>query len=189
MAKLDWKRGRFNSDWETGKIFHGLEGWRTVYGDVLTYYRFNSAASVTDPVYDEASVTGGRSYFPPVTVPTLHTIHVEGDNEYGQYGLYYNDSLEATISFEAFTGVGMRMADIENGTYLNDRVLYDRKIFRISQLLVRGQIQQRDIIIALRGSQMKPDELVDDPQFAAWSEAGPQDFTQTDYFGKPIGTQ
>lgn len=189
MSKLDWKRGRFNSDWETVKIFHGLEGWRTVYGDVLMYYRFDEDNSVTDPIYDEAGVDGGRAYFPPISVPCLHVIHVDGENEYGQYGLYYNDTLDATISFMAFTGTGMRLADIENGTYLNDRVVYDRKVFRVYQLLVRGQIQQRDIIIALHGTQMKPDELIDDPMFAQYSQGGPNDFTQTDYYGKVIGTQ
>jgi hypothetical protein len=183
------REGGLIPTFETVKIFSGLEGWRTVYGDILMYYKFNPSASVTDPVYDEASETGGRAYYPPLSVPCLHVVHIDGENEYGEYGLYYNDSLDATISFMAFTGVGLRMADIENGTYLDDRVLYDRKVFRITQLLVRGQIQQRDIIIALHGQQMKPDELVDDPVFANWSEGGPQDFTETDYFGKTIGTQ
>jgi hypothetical protein len=189
MSKLDWKRGKFTSDWETGKIFHGLEGWRTVYGDTLRYYKFDEANSETDPVYDEASVTGGRTYFPPITVPCLHVVAIQGENEYGEYGLYYNDSIDATISFAAFTGAGLRMADVEAGTYMNDRVLYNHKIFRITQLLSRGKIQERSVIIALHGSQMKPDELIDDPQFAQWSQAGPNDFTETDYYGNQIGTQ
>jgi hypothetical protein len=189
MSKLDWKRGKFNSDFETSKVLVGLEGWRTVYGDTLQYYRFDADNSVTDPIYDEASATGGRAYLPVINLPVLHVIHVDGENEYGQYGLYYNDTLDATISFAAFTGAGMRLSDIENGLYLNDRVVYDRKVFRVYQLLIRGQIQQRDIIIALHGTQMKPDELIDDPQFAQYSQDGPNDFTEQDYFGEEIGTQ
>jgi hypothetical protein len=153
-----------------------MEGWRDTTGDFLRYFRYDSGASQIDPVYDEATGTG-RVYYPLIVVPCQHVIHVEGENEYGEYGMYYNDSLAATISFAAFTGVGLHLADIETGNYLDDRVLYDRKIFRVVQLLVRGQIQQRDIIIALQATQLKPDELVDDPQFAEWSLGGPNDLT------------
>jgi hypothetical protein len=189
ISKLDWKKGKFNSDFETAKTFSGLEGWRTVYGDILLYYRFDPVNSVTDPIYDEAGVTGGRAYLAPIAVPVLHVTHIQGENEYGQYGLYYNDTLDATISFAAFTGAGLRMVDIEEGTYLNDRVVYNHKVFRVYQLQSRGKIQERSLIIALHGTQLKPDELVDDPQFAEWSEAGANDFTEQDYFGREIGTQ
>jgi hypothetical protein len=187
MAKLDWKRGRFNSDWETKKMFHAMEGWRTVYGDTILYYKFNDAASTIDPVYDEASITGGRAYYPALAVPCQHVIHVQGANEYGEYGMYYNDELDATISFAAFTGAGLRFADIETGNYLDDRVVYDRKVFRVTQILVRGQIQQRDVIIALRASQMKPDELVDDPLFSTWAQGGPDDNSITSNTSAPAG--
>lgn len=176
MARLDFKRGRFNADFETNRIFTAMEGWRKSYGDVIRYYRFNKNASQTDPVYDEAAGSG-RQYYPPIAVPCQHVTHMQGENEYGEYGMYYNDSLTATISFAAFTGVGLTYADIETGNYLDDRVNYDRKIFRVVQLTTRGQIQQRDILIYMRCTQLKPDELVDDPQFAWWSSGGPNDLT------------
>lgn len=175
MSRLDFKHSlRFNSDTETNRIFKAMEGWRRSYGDVLRYYKFNAAASQMDPVYDEA-VGAGRQYYPPVSVPCQHVIHPQGENEYGEYGMYYNDQMIATISFAAFTGVGFTYADIATGTYLNDRVLYDRKVFRVVRLLTKGQIQQRDVIIEMTCSQMKPDELVDDPEFAEWSLGGPND--------------
>lgn len=153
-----------------------MEGWRKSYGDVLRYYRFDLANSEIDPVYDEA-VGAGRQYFPPINVPCQHVTHVQGENEYGDTGMYHNDTLTAYVSFQAFTGVGLSYADIETGTYLDDRVEYDRKIFRVVQLITQGQIQQRDIIILLRATQMKSDELVDDPVFAPWSLGGPFDLS------------
>lgn len=176
MSRLDFKKGRFNADFETNRIFTAMEGWRHSFGDVLRYYRYNSSASVMDPVYDEASGTG-RAYFAPIALPAQHVIHVQGANEYGEYGMYYNDTLTSFISFAAFTGVGLKYADIETGNYLDDRVLYDRKVFRVTQLITQGQIQQRDILVLLRASQMKPDELVDDPEFANWSQGGANDLT------------
>jgi hypothetical protein len=168
MGRLDWKKGRFSADSETERIFRGLRGYRDTTGDWLDYYRLNEAATQIDPIYDEA--VGGRVYFPPVRVPVLHVTHIEGENLNTDTGFYYNDTLSASIAFDQFTGVGMSHADIQTGNYLNDRVYYDQKIFRIVQLAIRGQIQERDIIVGLEAEQMKPDELVDDPQFSQWSE-------------------
>jgi hypothetical protein len=176
VARLDYKRGTFNADSETNQIFRGLEGWRRGYGDVLRYYRLNLPASQMDTVYDEAVGTG-REYLAPITVPCQHIVHVQGENEYGQYGMYHNDALTAFISFNAFTGVGLTYSDIETGSYLNDRVLYDRKVFRVAQIVTRGQIQQRDIVVVLTAQQLKPDELIDDPQFAQWSLGGTNDLS------------
>lgn len=176
MGRLDWKEGKFDADYETLSMQEGMEGYRSVYGDYLWYFRFNDEASEMDPVYDEAA-GNGRVYSEPLKLDAMHVVHVDGENEYGEYGMYHNDTVSATISYNDFVLSGLTFADIQNGNYLDDRVLYDRKIFRVTQLLVRGQIQQRDTIVALRGSQMKPDELVDDPQFAEWSLGGPNDLT------------
>lgn len=168
MGRLDWKRGRWSADQETDRIFKAMRGWRDTSGDWLDYYRLNEAATLVDPIYDEA--TGGRVYFPPVRVPCMHVQDIKGENENTDMGFYYNDTISAIIAFDQFTGVGMSHADIQTGNYLNDRVYYDQRIFRITQLSVRGQIQQRDIIIGLEATQLKPDELVDDPIFSKWSE-------------------
>ena len=168
MGRLDWKRGRWSADQETDRMFKAMRGWRDVAGDWLDYYRFDQGATQIDPIYDEA--TGGRIYNSPVRLPCLHVTSIKGENENSDMGFYYNDTLSAVISFEQFTGVGMSHADILNGDYLNDRVYYDQRIYRVTQLAVRGQIQQRDIIVGLDATQMKPDELVDDPQFSQWSQ-------------------
>lgn len=169
MGRLDWKRGRWSADFETDRIFRALKGWRDTSGDWLDYFRLAADQTVLDPIYDEAVGTG-RVYTGPVRLPCLHVVHLEGDNENTDKGFYYNDTLSATIAFDQFVGVGMDYADIRNGNYINDRVYYDQKIFRIISLSIRGQIQQRDIIVALEATQMKPDELVDDTLFSRWSQ-------------------
>ena len=63
----------------------------------------------------------------------------------------------------------MSFADVRTGEYLKDRVYYDQKIFRVTKLAIQGQIQQRDIIIELAATQMKPDELIDDSLFVQWA--------------------
>ena len=181
MARIDSKRGRFNNDQATDSILQGMRGYAENNGDWLAYYRFDPLASVMDDVYDEpATGSGGLKYKPLVRVECLHVTHIEGGNENSDLGFYYNDDLDASIAFDLFLQAGMSMADIETGNYLKDRVVYDRKLFAVTQLAVEGQIQQRDIVIGLSATQIKPDELVNDVQFAAWSLGGANDIQGTE---------
>lgn len=149
-------------------MLKGMRGWRDVNGDWLNYYRYDAASTLVDPVYGE-SLGSGRKYLAPVRVPCLHVTHMEGANDNAAYGFYSNDDLDATIAFDLFIQMGMTYADIETQLYLKDRVLYERKVFRITQLAIRGQIQRRDVVVGLTATQCQPDELVDDAQFAQWS--------------------
>lgn len=168
MGRMDWKRGRFSADFETDRILHGLRGYRDVSGDWLNYYRLDTDATQVDPIYGEA-IGQGRVYKPPVRMPCIHVTHMRGANENGQAGFYTNDDLDATIAFDLFVQMGMTYADIDTQNYLRDRLVYDTKVFRVTNIAVRGQIQERDIIVGLTASQCKPDELVDDRQFSQWS--------------------
>jgi hypothetical protein len=167
MSRLDWKMGRFSSDFETDRIFRGLRGWRDVNGDWLNYYRYDAVNTQVDPVYGET--IGGKLYLPVVRVPCLHVTHLEGGNDNHEYGFYQSDDLDAIIAFDLFIQMGMSYADIETQNYLRDIVQYERKVFRVTNLAIRGQIQRRDIIVGMTATQIKPDELIDNPQFAQWS--------------------
>lgn len=179
MSRIDHKRGRLNSDQATDKMFSAMRGYAENNGDWISYYRYNPAATQTDPVYGEA-INGGLQFLPAVRVQCLHVNHIDGGPDNSDKGFYYNDELDAQIAFDLFLQAGMTMADIETGNYDKDRVLYDRKLFRVTQLSVEGQIQQRDIIVGLSASQLKPDELVNDTQFAEWSLGGPNDVQGTE---------
>lgn len=171
MSRVDYKRGRFNPDSETDALFQAMRGWQSADGDWVAYYRFDEAHSEIDPVYDEPTGQGLR-WMEPVRVEALHVTHVEGENENSDRGFYYNDTLAVTVPFDLFIQAGMSKADIDTGNYLKDRVMYDRKIFRITTISILGQMQQRDIIVGISGTQLKPDELVWDQAFAEWAPGG-----------------
>lgn len=168
MGRMDFKKGRWSADQETDRLFKGLRGWREVNGDYLDYFRYDWENTRVDDVYGEA-YGDGKLYKHPVRVPCLHVTHLEGGNAGNDFGFYQNDDLDATIAFDLFIQMGMTYADIETQKYLKDRVRYERKIFRVTSLAIRGQIQRRDTIVGLTATQCKPDELVDDAQFKQWS--------------------
>lgn len=168
MGKLDWKRGRFSADWETSEIHRALRGYQNNYGDSVAYYRFDREDSVVNDIYDEGAGVG-KVYKTPFDLPVLHVIHQDGPNEDTETGFYYNDDLSLTASFDQLSRIGITQADVLHQNYLKDRLVYDGKVFRVTHMDVMGQIQRLDIVIGINATQVKPDELVNDEQFAKWA--------------------
>lgn len=165
MGRLDWKRGRFNQDFEVGEIALGLRGYQSsqIEAEIL-YFRFDADASVMDDIYDEGDGVG-RVYRPGVVLPVLHAAHDEGENQDTDTGFYFNDNIYITASFDQMFRSGLTFMDIQHETYLKDRLLYDQKVFRVTQIHVLGQIEQRDNIVSIEATQVKDDELINDTQF------------------------
>lgn len=169
MTRLDWKRGRFDTDFETNEIHHALRGHQnSQIGDAVQYWRFEFEKSEAHDVYDEG-LGEGRVFRPPVAVPCLHVTHDEGPRQSNDMGFYFNNNLYAVCSWEQFYRTGLTEADINTESYLKDRLLYDGKVFRVDSIHVTGQIQQRDLIVSIEATQIKPDELRHDPQFKDWA--------------------
>ena len=172
MSRLDEKRGRFNDDYETNAIFEGSEGWQEENGDWCNYFRFDAAHSESDLVYDEP--TGdGLKWLPPVRIEAMHVTDVRGSVEETDRGFYTNRSIVVKIMYPKFIEAGMSRADINTENYDKDRLVYDNRVFRVRQISIEGQIQERDTVVNITGAQMKPDELVMDAQFANWAPGGP----------------
>lgn len=184
MGRLDYKRGRFGTDFETNEIHSGLRGWQAAtIGDEVDWYVFQSALSGVNDIYDEGDGVG-KVYDGPHKIPVLHATHLEGGQDPGTDGFYFNDDLHITASFDQLSRSGLRNMDQSHQSYLKDRIVYDGKVFAIQKIEVLGQIQQRDIIVGIDATQVKPDELVNDPQFAAWADVpAPKGWLQTDSVG------
>ena len=178
MSRIGWKGGRFSVDWETSEIYKGLRDWQRWTGDQIYYYRFAYDQSSVDPVYREANAPLGRIYFGPNIIPALHVIHIEGDNDNSEDGFYYNDRAHVTLSFDQVKRMGLDRMDLNTQNYLKDRIVYDDKVFRVTGFQVLGQIQQRDIIVAIDATQVKPDEMVNDVQFAQYAIPNDKQFSQ-----------
>lgn len=170
MGRLDWKtHGRFNVQYETTDIMSTLRGRQQEIGERVDYYRFSHADPAGDDLYDEG--TGqGKIYSGPFHIPALHVVHNEGPAHDTTQGMYFVNNLHVTCSFDALRKMGFDDQDIDHGTFLTDRIVYDDTVFRVTSISVLGQIKNRDIIVSMECVQLKPDELVNDAQFARWSQ-------------------
>lgn len=164
MGRLDWKNGRFSADFEMNEINQSLRGWQAEFGDHVLYYRFWREESEESDIWSEASGVG-RVWHPADEIEVLHATHVEGSSEDRSQGQYFNDTLYLTASFEQLRRMGMTEMDLQFNSYLNDRIVYDFRVFRVTRIQVLGQIQRRDAIVSIEGTQVKPDEMANDQGF------------------------
>lgn len=170
MSRIGWHTGRFHADYETNEIYKGLRGWQREVGDYAEYYRFEYEQSVSHPVYGEADGPSGRVYFGPISIPALHVVHTESAiNEMAEGFETTLDRIHVTASFDMLKRVGLTKMDIQTSNFLKDRIAYDNTLFRIQNIQVMGQIQQRDIIVTFDGVQLKEEDIVNDLQFAQYA--------------------
>jgi hypothetical protein len=170
VSRVDWKSGgKFStSEAETASIYSAMAGWRDANGDWLGYLHINRAQSAADDIYGEAVQV---VYYPMVKLPVMHVTFNPSGNEQGEGGFYYNDTLTAQIAYKDFTEAGLPFSRINPQGYDNDRVLYNRKVFRVTSLLPEGKIQEQPTMLLLEATQIKPDEARDDPVIAALIQA------------------
>lgn len=164
MARPDWARSRFDAEYEATSIMEGIRGYQAEFGDLFVYYRFWPEKSQKHDVWNEAAGSG-KVYHSPETLPALHVTHVEGAEQSRDEGFYVVDSLYVTCSFDQLRRIGMDKMDLSTHAYLRDRMVYDGKVFRVDNISVTGQIRERDIMVSIEGTQVKPDEMLNDPQF------------------------
>lgn len=172
MSRMDWKRGRFSTPFEIHQVEMGIRGFQaSEISDSIDYWRFNFAQSTMDDTFDEG-VNGGLVFHPVVNIPCLHVTHNEGGNPRDDKGFYYNDDLYVTTSYDLFYRSGLTEADIQHQKFLKDRILYDGLVFRVTQINILGQVGRRDTIVSMEATQVKPDEMSNDPQFAKYAVQG-----------------
>ena len=169
ISRIGWKGGRFNVDYETQEIYKGLRDWQRWTGDQAEYFRFAYDQSDKDPVYGEATGPYGRVFFGPLLIPALHVVHTESAVEEMPEGFTYHDKVHVTCSFDMLKRTGLELMDIQTQNYLKDRIIYDGKVFRVYNVQILGQIQQKDIIVTFDGTQLKPEDMMNDRQFAQYA--------------------
>lgn len=182
MSRIGWKGGRFNVDYETQEIYKGLRDWQRWTGDQAEYFRFAYDQSNKDPVYGEATAPSGRVFFGPLLIPALHVVHTESAVEEKPEGFTFHDRVHVTCSFDMLKRTGLELLDIQTQNYLKDRIIYDNKVFRVYNVQILGQIQQKDIIVTFDGTQLKPEDMINDLQFAQYVDNAanyPLDYKKT----------
>lgn len=106
--------------------------------------------SVYDDVYDESVPgTGGKKYFPGVTVPILMITEAEDQKRSIPEGRQPVQLTNFVASIEDFRTAGVSNP-YEYKSHLNDMFLYDGRYFSVVSYRVRGRARD-DVIVVVEG--------------------------------------
>ena len=169
-------RGRFfPPKYETRRIDRDVELHQRAFGTTVQWYFFDVEDTVIDDLYDEGAdtaVTGGRRWKGPITVPVLSAVRQEGIKVASDDGMYTLDTIDLRLSHEQARRVGL-LPNMDQNTelHLRDRIVYDNRVFGLRNIQVTGQFEGsgHDVMVRILGVQLRPDELVNDPDFKKWS--------------------
>ena len=169
--------GRFDSDFESDHISEGITSDLTnPVGTTADWWRFNSASSVSDPIYDVEPLGTGRVWTGPQVIPVAGARLSQGAAALNERGFYSTDTLHLTLNVddvmsvapEMFTGLGAIKSIVD----LVDkyRIVYKNQVFRPIKTQPAGLVANRYTLVVMDLTQLAPDELVNDAQFLTYAQ-------------------
>jgi hypothetical protein len=184
----DQVQGRFTvaSEKESIKLGVTKDMVRTVGMDV-DWWAWDPVASQVDPIYDVGSSTTGRRWKKQSTLTAVSAKLEQGVMQRNDRGLYTVDQLRLTFNMDVIRGnvskkrnsyFGDTTTDQDYFSNDPDRFLRDRIVFRSTvwspaKFLPRGLMGEDYTFITMDLNQVNPEELVNDPQFLAYSNYNP----------------
>lgn len=142
-------------------------------GQTLPWYVYDPTNTLVDPIYDVGDTPSGRRWKSPVLVPALGVIKLEAQEIRNDDGFYVVDTIEVYISPDTARAVGLSDIIWNPDNHDIDRVVYENKVFTITQVRVRGALVAGYAIVVAQGVQVKNEELVNDPQFYQYWQVEP----------------
>jgi hypothetical protein len=169
--------GRFDSDFESDLISDGItEDLTNPAGTSAEWWKFNSASSQSDPIYDVEPIGTGRVWTGPFTIPVIRASISQGTSALSDRGFYNADTLHLTLNIddlyavnpELFSSRGVLKPTLD----LVDkyRVVWKSQVYRPYKTQQAGLVANRHTLIAMDLLQLMPDELVNDAQFLAYAQ-------------------
>jgi hypothetical protein len=169
--------GRFDSDFESDSISDGItEDLTNPAGTMAKWWKYNSSASVKDPVYDVEPVGPGRVWTGPSDLKVARATLTQGSNALNERGFYNVDVLHLTTNIDDLYGVSPELfvnrALISTTIDLANkyRVVWKGQVYRPIRTQTAGLVAERHTLIVIDLIQVAPDELVNDTQFLAYAQ-------------------
>lgn len=158
-GRLDWR-------YELENIREGMDrDLQKEVGQSIPWHVFDPAATEVDPVYDTGSTAAGRRWKPALLVPVLSAVKIEGNETQNNRGLYTVDSLRLVLSVDHARQYGLGALVFDPEKHVVDRVIYENKVFDVTEVRTRGMLTADYAVIGVTCNQVKAEELVNDPQF------------------------
>ena len=161
--------GRFDTEFETNEIMEGINAdLQRPVGTNAQWYVFDAANSVTDSVYDVGNIDGGRRWTGPYAIPVIRSVISQGKVYQSERGYYNMDTLHLTLHADDIERIHPGVVahpDLQN----RGRIIWRNEVYRPIGVQQRGIIAERFALVVVDLVQVMPEEMINDPQFLAYS--------------------
>lgn len=139
-------------------------------GQTVPWFVFDPISTKVDDIYDVGAYSAGtgRKWLPPVFLEVISAIKLEGAESTNDRGFYVVDNLQLTFSIQSARRAGLADIVFNPDQHDIDRVIYEQKVFEVGQLRIRGMLTADYAVVGVTLSQIKPEELVNDPNFSIY---------------------
>jgi hypothetical protein len=152
---------------EAQHIFREMQRRHTEAGETVVWFKFDTANSQYDSVYNE----GGRAWLRGLTVPVMWIDQGEAPEQYLPEGRRPYVTLRFAVSARAImeSGVGQQEAHghrvwdqgLINDAWMDDRtndvVYYDGRYWEVTEFQIRGRIRE-DTVVGVSCSETYPED-------------------------------
>ncbi len=160
--------GLFSPRYEVSSIHRGVDTELVRFsGTTVDWYVFDSATTTADDIYGWGE---GRVWQQPMTFRVVDAIEMEGAEQPYEQGLFTRNRLKVVLSSEELVRHDFISLFTEHTDHLRDRFVYDGRVYSPSDFVIGGDVREQMTIVAVTAQQVRKDELVNDPTFAAFAD-------------------
>lgn len=171
-------QGRFKIDFENRSINEGVvDELRDPVGDEVDWYSWDDSeleanyADWVDDIYDTSNSTPGkgRRWNESFKLPVIMAQVMRGSNIMNERGFYVVDSLRIIVSEDDAQRLLPGLLDNPE-SHIQDRVVHMGRVYSPSRVNPRGRYKEQYAVVTIDLTMVKPEEMVNDPQFQEYSE-------------------
>lgn len=167
--RADHPGGRFTIAYEIDAIRRGITAdLRRPVGQFLDWWVYDPTATVVDPIYDVGSVSVGRRWKNPITVPAISAVIYQGQSMENERGFYQSDIARFVLNVADVLKVLPELV-YSSDQHIKDRFIYRNEVFTPTRFYLRGLVTDQYTVITMDAAQVNAEQLVNDHQFSAYA--------------------
>lgn len=177
MSRAGQPGGRFDARYEAHSVSAGArDDLEQPFGQNVEWWAYDVAAQQVDSVYDVGvPAVGGRVWKGPYRLPVISAHQIQGKTPQQNHEGFFNaDRLRLVVRVDTARQVGLKHIADHPDQLLADRVQWRGQVYKPEGVQPRGIVgHDRYLIVSIDATQIRPDELINDPSFPSYQNELP----------------
>lgn len=171
--RADSPGGRFTIPYEIEAMRAGITAdLRRPVGQWMDWWVYDPTETEVDDVYAVGSYDGGgRRWRDPFPMPAISAVIMQGLTVQNERGFYQSDVARFVLNVADVLRVLPGIV-YHPDQHIKDRFVYRDEVFTPTRFYMRGLVTDQYTVITMDANQVNPEELINDPQFQQYADAG-----------------